>query len=510
MKTIITTFLLAIFVSILAMDNEFIMHEICTDYNEGMEIFSIDFDNDGDFDLLTAGTDCMLWLNDGAGNFSEEIVYTNPSWPRSIRAADLDDDDDNDIVIAALASNQVVLLENTGTGFNLTILDGSLIMPHTIDLKDLDGDEDIDILCSEFDTSNALSEVVWWRNDGNFDFSDKIIISEIFQQSTYVFADYIDSDDHMDVVACGELLNDIMWWQNDGNQNFGDGIVIDLNFNRVHTVVGNDLDQDGDVDILGAACMGGLLAWWENDGEGGFTRNDIDPFGGALWMDCADFDNDGDNDLFAVGQGPDAAYIYENMGDEVFEEYPLPGLFEDGFSATAQDFDNDGDMDLAAIGRSSHQICWWENKFYGANFTVEHVTGNSPFAASFTDLSNSIEPITAWFWDFDNDGSFDSFEQNPTWTYEEPGIYSIFLEVQAGEEMISFLKEDYIQVFNGHTALEFNEQENHILCSAESSINITNAFTIEAWIYPYTYGPDTNFGLGRIFDKAAVSIFLSN
>ena len=46
---------------VLAMENDFIMHEICNDYNEGMEIFSIDFDNDGDFDLLTAGTDCHLW-----------------------------------------------------------------------------------------------------------------------------------------------------------------------------------------------------------------------------------------------------------------------------------------------------------------------------------------------------------------------------------------------------------------------------------------------------------------
>jgi len=507
--TISYTILTCICTFIFAMDNEFIMHEICTDYDEGMEIFSIDFDNDGDFDLLTAGTDCMLWLNDGTGNFSEETVYTNPSWPRSIRAADLDDDGDNDIVIAALASNQVVVLENTDTGFDLTILDGSLVMPHTIDLKDLDGDGDVDILCSEFDTSNTLSEVVWWRNDGDLDFSDKITISEIFQQSTYVFADFINSDDDMDVVACGEAMGDIIWWENDGNQDFGDGIFIDSNFNGTHTVVGSDLDLDGDIDILGAACMGGLLAWWDNDGEGGFTRNDIDTFGGALWMNCADFDNDGDNDLFAVGQGPDNTYIYENLGDEVFEEFPLPGLFEDGFSATAQDFDNDGDIDLAAIGRASGQICWWENKLYSADFTVGHATGNAPYSADFTDLSNSLETITAWFWDFDNDGSFDGFEQNPSWTYEGSGIYSVFLAVLAGEELISFLREDYIQVFNGHTALEFDSDESHIICPSETSVEITEAFTIESWIYPYSYGSEAVFGWGRIFDKTVISIFLN-
>ena len=510
MKTIVASFLLCAFVLVSAMDNQFIMHEICTDYDDGMEIFSIDFDNDGDFDLLTAGADCILWLNDGSGNFSGTTIYSNPSWARSIRAADLDNDDDNDIVLAALASNLVVIIENTETGFIQTELDNSLVMPHTIDLKDLDGDGDIDILCSEFDMSNALSEVVWWRNDGDLGFSDKIIISEIFQQSTYVFADFINSDDDMDVVACGEILNDIVWWENDGTQNFGDGIVVDPYFNRVHTIVGNDLDEDGDIDILGAACMGGLLAWWDNDGEGGFTRNDIGTFGGALWMGCADFDLDGDNDLFAVGQGPDNAYIYENLGDEVFDEFPLPGLFEDGFSATAQDFDNDGDIDLAAIGRSSGQICWWENKLYSANFTVEYTTGNAPYTATFADLSNSLDPITAWFWDFDNDGSFDGFEQNPTWTYEEPGTYSVLLVVLAGENTISYLKEDYIQVFNDHTALEFDSVESHIICPSETSTEISEEFTVESWIYPYSYGSDAVFGWGRIFDKTYISIFLNN
>jgi len=509
MKTILTTFLLCAIVSISAMDNQFIMHEICTDYDEGMEIFSIDFDNDGDFDLLTAGTDCILWLNDGYGNFTDTSITSGTFWSRSIRAADLDNDDDNDIVIANLGNNQVILIENTETGFVQSVLDGTLVMPHTIDLKDLDSDGDIDILCSEFDMSAALSEVVWWRNDGNLDFSDKIIISEIFQQSTYVFADHIDSDDDIDVVACGEILNDIIWWSNDGNQNFGNGITVDPNFNRVHTVIGNDLDLDGDVDVLGAACMGGLLAWWDNDGEGGFTRNDIDTFGGALWMDCADFDNDGDNDLFAVGQGPNTAYIYENLGDEIFEEYPLPGLFNDGFSATVHDFDNDGDIDLAAIGRSSHQICWWENKLFSADFTVDYNTGNIPFTASFTDLSNSLEPVTAWFWDFDNDGSFDAFEQHPSWTFEESGTYSVFLAVLAGEELISVLKEDYIQVFNGHTALEFIPQEGHVICPASTSSEINGAFTIESWINPYSYGSDAVFGWGRVFDKTVISLFLN-
>ena len=462
---------------VLAMENEFIMHEICNDYNEGMEIFSIDFDNDGDFDLLTAGTDCHLWLNDGNGNFSLEMTLGNTNWARSIRAADLDGDSDNDVVIADIASNSVLILENLGTSFFQFVLDNTLVLPHTIDIKDLDSDGDKDILCSEFDNSNAMSEVVWWENLGNLNFSDKNVITEMFQQSTYVFADFIDSDDHMDVVACGEEYSDIVWWQNDGEENFGDGIFIDTFFDRVHTVVGSDLDQDGDVDVLGAACMGSLLAWWENDGDGGFSRHDVDTFGGALWMDCADFDNDDDMDLFAVGQGPNCAYLYENLGNEVFEEIPLPGIFGDGFSATAEDFDNDGDMDLAAIGRASGQICWWENMYYSIDFTANPFSGHAPLEVQFTDLSDFIEPVISWSWDFDNDGVIDSNTENPVWIYEEPGTFSVSLEVSTDSFTRYLLKEDYITIFAGESGLFFDGSDSYVLCPSSPSLNLCTTHT---------------------------------
>ncbi|MCF7912422.1 MAG: FG-GAP-like repeat-containing protein [Candidatus Cloacimonetes bacterium] len=490
-----------------ALDCEFVMHEISGDFQEGMEISSLDFDFDGDNDLLTVGTTSMLWLNDGNGNFSSIELLTNNGMPRSIRAADLDDDDDNDIVIAALTSNQVIILENNNMVFTSSVLDNSLVMPHTIDLKDLDGDGDIDILCSEFDNSTALSEIVWWQNNGNLEFSAKITISEVFQQSTFIFADFINDDDYMDVVACGELNSDLIWWQNDGNQNFGEGELIDGNINRIHTVIGSDLDGDDDIDILGAACLGSLLAWWENDSSGDFIRHDLGTLGGALWMDSADFDLDGDQDLYAVGQGPSNALIYENDGSQNFSENPLPGEFNDGFSAASADFDNDGDLDLAAIGRSSDQICWWENLLYSVQFSACPNSGHFPLEVQFTDDSCFIDPITAWEWDFDNDGSIDSQQQNPLWVYDEPGIYSVSLTVTTPAFTKSIILPDLISVFNGESALNFSGSE-ALNCPAAPDLNIVDAFTWEAWMNPHNYGSVNNIGFGRIFDKTTLSAYL--
>ncbi|MCF7918624.1 MAG: FG-GAP-like repeat-containing protein [Candidatus Cloacimonetes bacterium] len=489
-----------------AMENEFLMHEITGEYAEGTEISSLDFDGDGDFDLLSAGTDCTLWLNDGNGDFSASVVYENGNLPRSIRAANLDNDDDIDIVLAELYSNRVVILENQGNYYDQIFLT-NIASPHTIDLKDLDQDGLVDILCCEFDFTTAPSAVVWWQNLGNMQFSSAIIISEMFQQSTYVFADYINSDDYLDVVASGELNSDVVWWANDGAQNFGDPFFIDEFFNRSHTLIGNDLDQDDDIDVLGAACLGGLLAWWENNGEGDFTRHDLDTFGGALWLDAADFDNDGDKDLYAVGQGASYAEIYENTGEEIFTEYPLPGIFNDGYSATANDFDNDGDIDLAAIGRSSHQICWWENMLYAIQFSGYPQTGHFPLLVQFSDDTNLLDPVTSRAWDFDSDGIIDSTDQNPVFTYPEAGIFTVSLTVTTASMVKTVTYEDYIQIFNGESALAFTG-DSFLECPPAPALNITGTFTFETWINPESYGSVTNIGLGRIFDKSAFSLYL--
>ena len=47
-----------------------------------------------------------------------------------------------------------------------------------------------------------------------------------------------------------------------------------------------------------------------------------------------------------------------------------------------------------------------------ANFTADPVQGIAPLDVQFTDVSTG-DAITAWAWDFENDGTIDSTEQNP-------------------------------------------------------------------------------------------------
>ena len=65
-----------------------------------------------------------------------------------------------------------------------------------------------------------------------------------------------------------------------------------------------------------------------------------------------------------------------------------------------------------------------------AGFTAEPAEGYVPHEVVFTDTSVvGSHPITNWEWDFENDGNIDSYEQNPTFTYTEPGEYTAKLTV---------------------------------------------------------------------------------
>ncbi|HII76614.1 MAG TPA: DUF3344 domain-containing protein, partial [Methanolinea sp.] len=79
-----------------------------------------------------------------------------------------------------------------------------------------------------------------------------------------------------------------------------------------------------------------------------------------------------------------------------------------------------------------------------AGFTGTPLSGDAPLTVRFTDESTGS--ITAWAWDFENDGVIDSAEQNPVHIYRNPGIYSVNLTVWNSSGHDSEVKHDYITV----------------------------------------------------------------
>ncbi|RMG80449.1 MAG: PKD domain-containing protein, partial [Chloroflexi bacterium] len=63
-----------------------------------------------------------------------------------------------------------------------------------------------------------------------------------------------------------------------------------------------------------------------------------------------------------------------------------------------------------------------------ANFSANPTTGQAPLAVQFTDASTGDAPLS-YAWDFDGDGVTDSTDQNPLFTYNNPGDYTVTLTV---------------------------------------------------------------------------------
>jgi hypothetical protein len=125
-----------------------------------------------------------------------------------------------------------------------------------------------------------------------------------------------------------------------------------------------DYDNDGDVDIyfLNGAPLRGALgtarpanALWRNDGNWKFSdvteRSGLGDTNYSLGVATADYDNDGDQDVYVSNFGPNR--LYRNNGDGTFSDVTKTAGVEDGTRKIGAgvaflDIENDGDLDLFA------------------------------------------------------------------------------------------------------------------------------------------------------------------
>jgi PKD repeat protein len=81
-----------------------------------------------------------------------------------------------------------------------------------------------------------------------------------------------------------------------------------------------------------------------------------------------------------------------------------------------------------------------------ANFSATPTSGVRPLEVTFTDLSAPVGDVNSWAWDFDDDGTTDSILQNPVYTYNSAGIYTVKLTVTSPGGSDDETKIDYINV----------------------------------------------------------------
>ncbi len=249
-------------------------------------------------------------------------------------------------------------------------------------------------------------------------FGPEQIIGLGMQSATTVFADDMDGDGDIDVLASASGIDTLAWYENiDGQGSFSSENIISTTADGAHSIFTADLDNDGDNDVINASLYGDGMYWFKNtDGQGNFLfqfiENGVADYG-VWWVHPGDVDNDGDLDLLYCYAYDDKIVWFENVdGLGGFGEQQI--ITEEAQRPTSVyfcDLDGDGDLDIVSASLLDDKIAWYENINGQGDFGIQQIISTSG------DGAISVFPI-----DIDGDGDLDvissSIEDNKVAWYE--------------------------------------------------------------------------------------------
>jgi PKD repeat protein len=123
---------------------------------------------------------------------------------------------------------------------------------------------------------------------------------------------------------------------------------------------------------------------------------------------------------------------------------------------------------------------------FKAEFAASPNLGTVPFTANFTD--KSIGEPDSWIWDIQNDGIVDDTIQDPSYTYQEPGFYSVSLIAANTTESDTALKVNYIGVTTNAAVLSYTGfQTVHSNDAIDIPVLFGNSITLGAFTLKMLY-----------------------
>mgnify|MGYP003144005185 FL=1 len=313
---------------------------ISTDPALYLSVDYVDIDTDGDKDILFIENNPrqIRWIEhlDGQGTFGEEHLIASIEYIKSIRTLDFDNDGDLDIIstITNTFSDGIVWFENENSlgtfGGPQLLINGNTGFYPPI-LEDIDNDGDIDILTS-LESYNP-STIVWFENNGDLSFS----LEHEILQFNFIISDWTSVVDLKYVDIDTDGLKDIFFetYQEDNGsssgwlKNINNTGTFEEGSNIIHHVGSRkfyDLDDDGDLDMLLLNRNVNTISWIENsNGLGVFNpirviTTEIDF---PRDTQAADIDGDGLLDVVSASLGDDKVAWYKNSGILGVEESKL-------------------------------------------------------------------------------------------------------------------------------------------------------------------------------------------
>ncbi len=350
------------------------------------DVTSVDLDNDGDVDIVSAseGDNTIAWHeNNGAAspNFSLHTVSSSAVDVRSVTFGDINGDGRIDLLSASPGDDTIAWFANDGASppnFVRNTVSSNVVGAYSVAVDDIDADGDLDVIS----TSQSDDTMVWHENNGatSPSFTEQLISHKKAVGPTDVATGDVDGDGDIDLLLTVRLDNSIYWYENNGATPpvFNERLITNIGDVAV-SIAAADLDGDGDLD---AVTAGGLnswrVNWYENPGNHNelFTEHELTSVAEmASEVHTVDIDNDGDIDILASSAQDNTVALYQNDGNvpPLFFERIISSNATGASSVSSADLNNDGNIELIAGAAGIDTIGW----YYSADRRETVVEGES-------------------------------------------------------------------------------------------------------------------------------------
>ena len=342
-----------------------------------VQIVDLDLDGIPDIVVCDALRNRMSWMRQfPRGVYTEHSIDIDIAAPAHVEVIDFDRDGDMDLVVASLGAlfpnnhriGSVVILENGGRQ-EFTRHVGAEGIARVADVRagDLDGDGDFDLAVAGFGYDHG--ETLWLENVGGWKFESHIL-QQLSGVINAIVVD-INDDGYLDVVTLVSQEWEEIWaFINNGSGRFAPTLL----WGSTNTDFGSswitvvDFDRDGDRDILYSNGDAFDYApanrrpwhgvqWLENRGALRFELHRIADFSGASSPQAVDIDGDKDLDVVVVSAanrwGDDAAQglvWLENNGRQQFTMHDIASSPRQLITLAVGDLDGNGTADLVTGG----------------------------------------------------------------------------------------------------------------------------------------------------------------